>query len=89
MGDGDLEEEGNQIEDLMAHAAVASLSAASDEIAASHRIVMQLRGALATDVPGLVLMRLLLTVADLPSVCQVCSHEYMRTLYHLLISSWF
>ncbi|CAL8469507.1 g9048 [Coccomyxa elongata] len=70
LGDGDLEEEGNQVEDLMAHAAVASLSAASDEVAASQRIVMQLRGALATDVPGLVLMRLLLTVADLPSVCQ-------------------
>ncbi|BDA44756.1 probable serine/threonine-protein kinase par-1 at C-terminar half [Coccomyxa sp. Obi] len=70
-GDGDLEEEDNQFEDLMTHAAVATLSAASDEGAASNRMVRQLRGALATDVPGVVLLRLLLTVADLPSVCQV------------------
>ena len=60
----------------MTHAAVAALSAASDEGAASQRIVTQFRSALAADVPGLVLLRLLLTVADLPSVCQVCTQYY-------------
>ncbi len=67
--------EGDQIDELIAQAAVAALSGASDEAAAAQRIVKELRGALAEGLPGVVLLRLLLAVADLPAVCKVCHNQ--------------
>lgn len=87
-GDGASDEQDDaSIEDLLTHAAVAAVSTASNQAAAANEIITKLREALEAGVPGLVLLRLLLAAADLPSVCQVrhpaqvsLSQIYMVTL---------
>ena len=83
--EGQHEDEEEQIGKLIAQAAVATLSAASDDADAAQRVVARLKGALAAGLAGLVLLRLLLAVADLPAVCKVRSllhrtHCYMALL---------
>jgi len=72
------------IEDLLTHAAVAAISTATNEAAAANEIVTQLREALEAGVPGLVLLRLLLATADLPSVCQVRHPAYLSHHIYLV-----